>query len=185
MRHPRTRPPALTQEQLRGHYGEAVLSTLLVQASWLPAVVLLLAVLTGPFIAAAIAPRPRLVRALFIASLLMLAGLTLYPEGGADRDVTCAVGLPYFGVRAVETVANVLLFIPPVLLAGLLVRRPILAVMSGSATSVLIELVQAIVPAIGRACDTGDWITNTIGAVLGGLIALAALTLGGRHPAEA
>jgi len=163
--------------QLLGHYGEAVLSTLLVQVSWLPAAVLLLAVLTGPFIAAALAPRPRLLRALFIASLVILAGLTLYPEGGADRDVTCTVGLPYFGLRAAETVANVLLFIPPVLLAGLLVRRPALAVMGGTATSALIELVQGIVPAIGRACDTGDWITNTIGAVVGGLIALAALSL--------
>jgi len=29
---------------------------------------------------------------------------------------------------------------------------------------------------IGRACDTGDWITNTIGAVVGGVLAATALT---------
>jgi hypothetical protein len=160
-----------------------VLSTLLVQASWIPATVLLLAVLTGPFVGAAIAPRRRLLRALFIVSLVIVAGLTLYPEGGPGTDVTCAVEVPYFGVRAVETLANVLLFIPPVLLAGLLARRPLLAIIGGSATSALIELVQAFVPAIGRACDTGDWITNTIGSVLGGAIALAALALEGRRRA--
>jgi VanZ family protein len=66
---------------------------------------------------------------------------------------------------------------PPVLLAGVLFPRPLLAVLGGSVLSALIEFLQAVAPIIGRACDASDWITNTIGAVLGGLIAGAALAL--------
>jgi hypothetical protein len=154
-----------------------VLSTLLVQVSWLPAAVLLLAVLVGPFVGAVIARRTTLLRGLFVVSLLIVAGLTLYPEGGTDSGISCAVEAPYFSLRAAETLANVLLFIPPVLLAGLLFRRPVLTALGGSAASALVELAQAVVPALGRACDTGDWITNTIGAVLGGVVATAALAL--------
>lgn len=158
-----------------------MLSTLLVQASWLPASALVLAVLAGPFVGAVLASRPRLSRVLFVVTLVALAGLTLYPEGGTGRDVTCAVGIPSFGLRSVETLANVLLFVPPVLLAGLLTRRPLLAVVGGSAASALVELVQAVVPALGRACDTGDWMTNSLGGVLGGILALAALALARRR----
>jgi glycopeptide antibiotics resistance protein len=75
--------------------------------------------------------------------------------------------VPYFALGAVETLVNVLLFIPPVLLAGVLFRRPVLAVLGGGMLSALVEFLQAVAPIIGRACDTGDWITNTIGAVLG------------------
>ena len=160
-----------------GHYAESVLSTLLVHASWLPAAVLVLTVVVGPILGAAIAPRPRLLRALFVVSLMILAGLTLYPEGRTGGEVGCAVETPYFALEAVETLSNVLLLIPPVLIAGLLFRRPIMAMVGGSAISALIEFVQAVVPHIGRACDTSDWITNTIGSVVGGLIALAALVL--------
>ena len=74
-----------------------------------------------------------------------------------------------------------LLFIPPVVLAGLLFRRPVLAALGGSAASALVELAQAVVPALGRACDTGDWITNTTGAVLGGVIAATDLSLAHRR----
>jgi glycopeptide antibiotics resistance protein len=75
----------------------------------------------------------------------------------------------------------VLLFIPPVVLTGLVFRRPALAALAGSAASALIELGQAVLPAIGRACDTGDWISNTAGAVLGALIGTTALSLARRR----
>lgn len=39
----------------------------------------------------------------------------------------------------------------------------------------------ALVVGIGRACDTGDWVTNSIGAVIGGMLALAALALAQRR----
>jgi VanZ family protein len=48
-------------------------------------------------------------------------------------------------------------------------------VLGATAFSALIEVVQALVLGIGRACDTSDWITNTIGAVIGGGLATVAL----------
>jgi len=181
----RDQPAVDARSARRRHYGCPVLSTLLAQVSWLPAVVLLLTVLVGPFVGTAIVRRPKLLRVLWLVSLVILAGLTLYPEGGAGRDVACTIEAPYFSLRAAETLANVLLFIPPVGLTGLLFRRPALAALAGSVASALIELGQAVVPAIGRACDTGDLITNTTGAVLGGVIAATALSLARRRQGHA
>jgi hypothetical protein len=177
----RDQPAVDARSSHRRHYGCPVLSTLLAQVSWLPAVVLLLTVLAGPFVGTGIVRRPKMLRVLWLVSLLLLAGLTLYPEDGAGRDVACTIEAPYFSLRVVETLANVLLFIPPVVLTGLVFRRPVLAALAGSAASALIELGQAVLPAIGRACDTGDWISNTTGAVLGALIGTTALSLARRR----
>jgi hypothetical protein len=177
----RDQPAVDARSSHRRHYGCPVLSTLLAQVSWLPAVVLLLTVLAGPFVGTGIVRRPKMLRVLWLVSLLLLAGLTLYPEDGAGRDVACMIEAPYFSLRVVETLANVLLFIPPVVLTGLVFRRPVLAALAGSAASALIELGQAVLPAIGRACDTGDWISNTTGAVLGALIGTTALSLARRR----
>ncbi|PPF41035.1 VanZ family protein [Rathayibacter sp. AY1A3] len=76
---------------------------------------------------------------------------------------------------AVESIANVLLFVPVAFLAGVRWRRPVVAGLGASAMSAGIELIQAVVPAIGRACDTSDGITNTIGAAIGSLLAHAVL----------
>jgi VanZ family protein len=69
----------------------------------------------------------------------------------------------------------------PVLLAGVATRRPVLATLAGSGLSVVVEAVQAAVPAIGRSCDSGDWINNTIGAVIGGALAWLSLTAAARR----
>ncbi|GLY98519.1 VanZ family protein [Actinoplanes sp. NBRC 103695] len=61
-----------------------------------------------------------------------------------------------------------MLFVAPVLLAGVATRRPLV---------VMVEVFQAAVPALGRSCDSGDWMTNTIGAVIGALLALLSLVL--------
>jgi len=45
----------------------------------------------------------------------------------------------------------------------------------GSGASAGLEVLQALVPTIGRSCDTNDWLSNTIGAVIGAVIASAAL----------
>jgi len=67
-----------------------------------------------------------------------------------------------------------------VLLAGVLFRRPWLAIVAGSLLSVLIEVVQLLIPAIGRSCDLSDWISNTVGAIIGGVLAFVALWIAGR-----
>ena len=68
-----------------------------------------------------------------------------------------------------------MLFVAPVLLLGIALRRPVAALLAGTGASVAREVVQAAVPAIGRSCDTNDWLANTLGAVLGAALALVAL----------
>jgi glycopeptide antibiotics resistance protein len=152
-----------------------VLSTLLVHLPWLAFSVLIGIVLLGPFAGAWLAGQPRTTSALLAISALGIAVLTLYPEGDPQPEVTCAVAVPYLSPTAVESIANIVLFMPVAVLAALRWRRPIVAILGASALSAIIEAVQAFVPLIGRACDTSDWITNTIGAVLGGVVAVAAL----------
>ena len=43
--------------------------------------------------------------------------------------------------------------------------------------SVSLEALQALVPGLGRSCDTNDWLSNTIGAAVGTGLAAAALAL--------
>jgi VanZ family protein len=106
-------------------------------------------------------------------ALLPVVVLTLVP---VDREVfgRCALqwALPTPG--RVELMANVVLCVARVLLAGIASRRPVL-VMASVGTSAGLEVLQALVPTIGRSCDTNDWLSNTIGAVIGAAIAWAAL----------
>ena len=89
--------------------------------------------------------------------------------------------LPTFG--RVELMANVVLFVLPVLFASVASRRPLVMLLAASALSVAIEVFQALVPAIGRSCDTTDWLNNTIGAAVGAVLAIVALRLAKRRTA--
>ena len=114
-----------------------------------------------------------------------VALLTLVPTSRRAFE-TCAVewSLPTPG--RVELVANVLLLAPVVLLVAVALGRPLVALLAGSAASVAIEALQALLPALGRSCSTNDWLSNTIGAVLGALLAAVALGVArrtGRVPA--
>jgi VanZ family protein len=62
--------------------------------------------------------------------------------------------------------------VPLALFASLRYRRPLAVLAAVSLLSVLIELVQAALPALGRACDTNDWLMNTVGAAVGALLAI-------------
>ena len=106
-----------------------------------------------------------------------MALLTLVP---VDRELfaRCTVQWALPGPGRVELLANVVLFVGPALLAGVASRRPLLVCLSLSAVSAALEALQALVPALGRSCDTTDWLSNTIGAALGAGLALAALLLG-------
>ncbi|WP_156186412.1 VanZ family protein [Cellulosimicrobium funkei] len=42
-------------------------------------------------------------------------------------------------------------------------------------------MVQALSPALGRSCDTNDWLSNSIGALLGAGLAVVALRLATRR----
>ncbi len=44
----------------------------------------------------------------------------------------------------------------------------------------MIEALQSLVFAIGRACDTNDWMMNTVGAAIGVLLALGTVRVSSR-----
>lgn len=161
----------------RVHYGRSVLSTLLTRLPWLAFSVLVLALVLAPLVGAWLASKPRLTRVLLAVVAVVMAALTLYPDGAPSAGVACALQLPYLAPTASETMANILLFLPLSFLIGLVWRRPVVAMLIGAAASAAIEAVQALVPAIGRACDTSDLINNAIGAVLGGACAWGALLI--------
>lgn len=151
-----------------------MITTVLVEHPWLSPTLLVVVVAAGLLTGRWLVPRPRLTWALAAVSLLPVVALTLVP---VDRELfaRCSVqwALPTPG--RVELMANVVLFVAPVLLAGIATRRPALAFLAGSVASVLVEAVQAAVPAIGRSCDTNDWLSNTIGALVGAALAWVAL----------
>lgn len=156
--------------------GIPVITNLLLERPWLPPTALAVLVVVGPFVGAWLVTRPWLTGLLTGLSLLTVAALTLVP---VDREpfASCVVqwALPTPG--RVELFANVVLFVAPVLLTAVATRRPAIVLVAGSALSAALEGIQAAVPAIGRSCDTSDWLCNTIGAVIGALLAWAALAL--------
>lgn len=122
---------------------------------------------------------PRILRVLAVLTVLPVAALTLVPTG--DRTLaTCTVQFSVPTLGTVETLANVALFFPPVYFAALATQRPLLLLTTGTATSAAIETLQAVVPAIGRTCDTNDWLMNTIGTTLAALLATATIALTNR-----
>ncbi|WP_344004592.1 VanZ family protein [Nocardioides lentus] len=153
-----------------------MITTVLVEHPWLTTVGLVASVALGPLVGWWLVGRPRLTRWLAAASLAPVVVLTLAPTS-RSLDVGCVAewSLPTLG--AVELVANVVLFVPPVLLLGVATGRPLLVLLGASATSGLIELVQALAPQLGRSCSTDDWLSNTLGAVLGAALAASALAL--------
>lgn len=130
----------------------------------------------------------RLLWALSALSLLALLTLALIPSGNDPQaDLLCVVQFSLPTLGAIELLANVAVFVPLAYFATLATRRPLLTLAVGSALSVGIEAVQALVPAIGRACDTNDWLMNTIGAGAGVLLAygtIALLSRGKRQPGQ-
>ncbi|MFF8816974.1 VanZ family protein [Leucobacter sp. NPDC015123] len=157
-----------------------MLATFLVEYPWLTPAVLAVFIVASPILTRWLRPRRGLTLGLFLASTVVVLALVLVPTG---RDLTagCLVewSIPY--PKAVEPFANVALFVPPVFLGALLLGRPLLAAACGVAASALIELTQALLPALGRSCSTGDWLANSIGALIGAAIALLGIRLHARR----
>ncbi|WP_248579358.1 VanZ family protein [Nocardioides sp. InS609-2] len=153
-----------------------MITDLLLEHPWASPTALAVLVVLGPVVGWWLVARPRLAWWLTGVALLPVALLTLVP---VDRELyaRCTVqwSLPTPG--RVELMANVVLLVAPVLLAGVATRRPLLVLAAGSALSAGLEALQAVVPAIGRSCDTNDWWCNTIGAAVGAVLAGFALRL--------
>ncbi len=153
-----------------------MLTTVLIEHPWMTTVALVSLVVLGPVVGAWLVPRARTTRVLLTLSIVTVVLLTLAPTS-RDLSVGCAREWDLPSLAAVELMANVILFAPVVLLAGIATRRPLMALLVASGASAVVEGVQALTPALGRSCSTDDWFSNTLGALLGALLALAALRL--------
>ena len=128
----------------------------------------------GPLAAWWLASRRRTAGVLAVAALVPVLVLTLSPTA---RTMTFGCAIDWSPrLTAAEPLANVLLFVPLVLLLAVATGRPVRMALAGSALSVGIELLQAVATPLGRSCDTSDWIANSAGSVIGA--ALAAVGLG-------
>jgi hypothetical protein len=160
-----------------------VITNVLIEHPWLSPSALLLLIAVGPLLCRWSVPRPRLAWSFAGLSLVPVVLLTLAP---VDRDVfeRCAMqwALPTPG--RVELMANVVLFVTPVMLTGVALRRPGLAALLGCGLSASLELMQAMVPAIGRSCDTNDWLSNSVGSGIGAAIAWWGLRWARSHPSQ-
>lgn len=157
-----------------------MLTTVLVEHPWLTTTGLLALLLVGPPVGALLVERRRLALLLLGVTVLVAAALTLTPTS-REMTTTCVAewSLPRLG--AVETAANLILFAPITLLAGVLTLRPWACAAVASAVSVVIEVGQALLPTLGRSCSTNDWWFNTLGALLGAVLAVVAIGLHRRH----
>ena len=118
----------------------------------------------------------RVLLGLSAVALIAVLVLTLLPDGARPGGVTCTVqfSVPFQGI---DTLANVAMLLPLVLFLGTATNRPLTVLTGAVALSAVIEFVQALAPVLGRRCDTNDWFMNTVGAVLGAVIALVICAL--------
>ena len=154
----------------------------LIEHAWIPSAALVFLVIAGPLAGRWLLSRHKLAWGAFAASLVPLGLFTLAPvsrELYARCTVEWAVPTP----GRVELVANVVLFVLPVLLAGVALRQPLVVLLAGSATSAMIEAVQAAATGLGRSCSTNDWLSNTVGAAIGAALRSAVLAWGQRASA--
>lgn len=119
----------------------------------------------------------RIAAALAGLSAAGVVALTLVPASRRLDHVVCTVQFALPALGRVELLANTALFVPLVFFATLATRRPWPVLVAGSASSAVIEAIQALVPAIGRACDTNDWFMNTLGVIAGVLLAVGTKAL--------
>ncbi|WP_170219526.1 VanZ family protein [Nocardioides litoris] len=156
-----------------------MLTTYLIEHRWIPPVLLAGLVLLGPPVGAWLSSRPALARGAAAISLVPVAVLVLAPTStrGTGR---CEVAWTVPTFARVELAANVVLLVGPVLLAAVALGRVLPALGAGVALPVAIETVQLVVPSLGRACSTADWLSNSLGAALGAVLGALALGLA-RH----
>jgi VanZ family protein len=156
-----------------------VITNWVIDHPWGNVVGMVVLLVLGPPVAARLAEHPHRARWAAALAMVPVAVLTMAPTGRRS-SVGCTVqwSLPDFG--AAELMANVLLFAVPALLATVASRRPLAVLVAGSALSVVVEAIQAVAVDLGRACDTTDWLCNTLGALLGAGLGWLALTRAGR-----
>lgn len=157
-----------------------MISTILAEYPWIIRVGLPMLAVAGFLVGWWLAGRPRLAWWLAALALVPIVLLVLLPD---DREVAAGCVLGWTLSLGPEVLANVALFLPPVLLAGVASRKPLAAIGAGVGLSALIEAAQAMLPALGRSCTSDDWIANSAGALIGGALAAGALAVARRRGA--
>ena len=157
-----------------------MISTLLAEQPWLTRVGTLLIIVVSPFIAAWLRGRPRVAAVLAAVLFGLVAVATLYPTRRIIAQA-CEIAFDPSDLLRIEPLANIVLFLLPVLALAAATGRPLLAFVVGVGGSAFIELLQGAIPAIGRSCTVTDWAANVVGAALGAALAALGLLLARRR----
>ena len=152
-----------------------MLSTYLAAYPWLAPAILSTELIVGLLLASVLAARSRTSWTLAAIAVAVTLALTLYPTGRRS-PVGCTFDVELL-LLAPEPLANIALFVPVALLVAIATGSPLRGALCGAALSAAIEVLQALVPAIGRACTADDWLANSIGAALGAAVAALGLLL--------
>ena len=138
--------------------------------------------------------RSRSVLTLACAAYLVVVGLvTLLPQSGSRLGSPLYRLAEFFGgnpatawltFNTLEFSANIVLFIPIGLLLTLMLgrRRWWVAILAGVAFTAAIEFTQRFLPT--RVSDVRDIVANTLGAIVGTLLAIALVSLATRRSAR-
>lgn len=158
---------------------------------FLPGLVLsvIVGLLVGPALARYLGTR-RSVGYMIVVSIGAILAATIPPTaGGFDWDPgsgsRCVLDGPWLAplsyyLRLTEDSLNVLLFIPLGLALGMLPRsgRSVAIIAAALALPIAVETTQLLVPLLGRGCELGDVVNNTLGLLIGLTIGWVALALG-------
>ncbi|WP_067398205.1 VanZ family protein, partial [Streptomyces sp. F-3] len=127
------------------------------------------------------AQQPLIMSLLTATSTALILSATLYPLSlNAPANNVCYIERDLLtGAATTQGLMNITLFIPAAAAWTWITRRPVSVALALAGLSAGIETIQAITPGMGRACDSTDWITNIIGALIG--TAAVALILWYRH----
>ena len=131
-----------------------MISTLLAQNPTLVRILFVVAVVASAVLGWLLhrSGRSRALTVLATIGLVGILALTMSPSSGrATAFCTVQFTVPFLGI---DTLANVAMMLPLTLFAALRLGRPLLVLAAVSVLSALIELLQAAVPTLGRACDT-------------------------------
>jgi glycopeptide antibiotics resistance protein len=112
--------------------------------------------------------------------LIPIVALTLVPGSTDVSGVACSFQFVMPRPGSVELLANVALLFPAVYFAALATKRPVATFTVAVVLSAVIEAIQALIPALARSCDTGDWAMNCLGALIAAILAAITLSLANR-----
>lgn len=148
-----------------------MLSTFIIENYLFVRILLIVALIASVGVAVVLArsgKRGRVIAAVLSGiGVVVVIALTLTPDTYPLDAVTCN----FVSYLPLWDVYNILLFLLPGVFAVVATRRPVIVLFSGILLSAVIEFVQYLNPVFGRRCDVDDWIANSVGMLVGVVIA--------------